>query len=84
MKKQKLTDWFPADVKPLHVGVYQRGCKGKVSKYCYWYWNGDFWETGGWPTAKQAALNPRDKSCSVWPWRGLANPPKETKQKGEK
>jgi hypothetical protein len=38
MSKAKLTDWFPADVKPVHVGVYEvlyeNGCFG--SRYRYW------------------------------------------------
>lgn len=42
-----LTDWFPASVKPVRKGVYQRmyTCgQSKHSQYCYW--DGEFWYMG--------------------------------------
>lgn len=39
MTKQKLTPWFPADVKPVHVGVYERNYGSKKNPdlvYCKW------------------------------------------------
>lgn len=72
MKKPKLTPWFPADVKPVHVGVYEvRGSNHM------WLWNGSLWCSAGkipWICQGQYKV-----------WRGLANPPKATGQclKGE-
>lgn len=76
----KLTRWFPAEVNPVHVGVYQRAFKGQKYPVRYWYWNGDFWEVGGWDFADEAAKNPRGKTSQNYLyWRGLAEPPKKAK-----
>lgn len=89
MKKPKLTPWFPADVKPVHVGAYQRRSAGEKFNYAhyeYWWWNGDFWELGGYTKAEEAAKG-KTSIHTLDPfkeWRGLAKPPKEAKQKGEK
>lgn len=73
---QKLTDWFPADVEPVHVGVYQRSEPGQKSGFRYWYWNGAYWEVGGWLEAEFAVLNHRSQSiCTDHLWRGLAVKP---------
>ena len=42
MSKQKLTDWFPANVKPVHVGYYERDYGD--SSLCNDYWNGTYFE----------------------------------------
>lgn len=72
----KLTPWFPADVKPVHVGWYctDDPLRGGESAFT-WYWDGRHWraDKGDW------ICNQQNRQ-----WRGLANPPKETKQKGEK
>lgn len=80
MSKPKLTPWFPADVKPVHVGEYEyRYESGYVFRA---YFDGakfvihDLTEADWWGS-------PVDGSFSDH-WRGLANPPKKTKQKGEK
>jgi hypothetical protein len=42
-----LTDWYPADVKPVRVGVYET--KSPVlagDPGWYAYWNGDAWSWG--------------------------------------
>jgi hypothetical protein len=70
----KLTPWFPADVKPVHVGVYQREDCDTGRPY-YYFWNGDFFEFGG-------RSAPEDVKRNDWPtisegerWRGLADEP---------
>lgn len=76
MPKQKLTPWFPAHIKPVHIGVYQRGHDWQRSGFRYWYWNGNFWETGGWATAELAAEHKRTLLTSQpdLEWRGLISP----------
>ena len=38
----KLTQWFPGDVKPVHVGVYERRLKGTTTVF-YSRWDGEKW-----------------------------------------
>jgi len=68
----KTTPWFPCDVTPVRVGVYQR--KG-ASQTRWSYWNGRRW----------GVLSATAESALVWgslesisqslPWRGLAKDP---------
>lgn len=65
----KLTEWYPAKIKPVHVGLYEcnigleeahAGRKGML-----FYWDGDLW-------LQQYSKDPcfgQDK-----PWRGLTEP----------
>ena len=41
MSTQQLTDWFPGDVKPVRVGVYEVQDEGGVGKFSEW--NGEHW-----------------------------------------
>ena len=66
----KLTPWFPGDVKPVRVGVYERDyLPSNPRAYCYWA--GMKWST--WRrTPRQAA----DGYCKPsgfqkLPWRGV-------------
>jgi hypothetical protein len=72
-KQLKLTPWFPPDVKPAHVGVYQ--CRGLPTTQKFQHWNGYFW--GGWAADKKAAeRNGYVPSMREQPeWRGLAVKP---------
>ena len=63
------TDWFPGNVKPVRVGVYQRQYDWLLA---FSYWDGKHW---GWTepgTAKQAAeyRYPQSREQEL-PWRGL-------------
>lgn len=68
----KLTDWFPADVKPKRVGVYITRFVGD-SDHGYSYWNGEYWGSE-WGSIQKASLWDRyghqDKD-----WKGLAEKP---------
>lgn len=60
-----VTEWFLADVKPVHVGCYEtRGSKHK------WFWDGKVWRsaTQGWECCGQFKV-----------WRGLTSPHPEWK-----
>lgn len=48
-----LTPWFPGDVKPVHIGVYQRDFGG-VGNLKYAYWDGEYWRWSE-PTPDHAA-----------------------------
>ena len=41
--KQELTEWFPADVKPVHVGWYQASVSCQENGPALW-WNGVEWD----------------------------------------
>ena len=77
MSKQKLTQWFPADVKPVHVGVYevlyQNGKYGKR----YRYWDGKKFCYQSFDS--QHAFDKRYSSTRLpkyVEWRGLSEQPK--------
>lgn len=73
---QKLTDWFPADVKPMRVGVYE--CKRSAYSVLK-HWNGVWF--GAWGVSADDAYDRKEqKSVSQdEEWRGLAQPPKGKK-----
>lgn len=66
----KLTPWFPGDVKPVHVGVYETDRIGRFQ-----YWNGKSW---GYymPSAEAAERVKASFSARQQPeWRGLSEKP---------
>lgn len=73
--KLKLTPWFSGDVKPAHVGVYERSDARGVT----WYsgWNGAWW--GAFDGSIERAglwMNGPRSLHQDWRWRGLAEQPK--------
>ena len=68
------TAWFPADVKPARVGIYERLFADSVQ---FSRWNGTFW------FYKNNTIESADMEvCLSWnllPWRGLASDPKGKK-----
>lgn len=68
MKANKLTPWYPGDVKPVRVGVYER-CHAHGNRFSYW--DGEYW--CGWAQSPQAAKeNMGSHSFEQYtPWRGL-------------
>lgn len=76
----KLTPWFPPDVKPVRVGVYEARWTlpaMRVRNIQYQHWNGVTW--GAWAQSPTAALrNAIGPSMRQDPeWRGLAKEPKQ-------
>lgn len=67
----KLTPWFPADVKPVHVGMYERDWGRVVDNAVSArdYWDGTQWRLGicGKPSSYLMLSDLR--------WRGLAQKP---------
>lgn len=72
----KLTEWFPGDVKPVRVGVYERSWEnGEKFDYPYYFWDGKQWRGQGVSREDEMIRN----TVSVFqnnPWRGLAKEPK--------
>ncbi len=66
MTAPKVTDWFPASVNPVHVGVYETDTDG-----CFQHWNGKWF--GLFSHSPQEAFKER-KVKSMFQedkWRGL-------------
>ena len=63
MSKQ-MTDWFPVNIKPVHVGIYETDLDGHFG---YSFWTGKLWcDTGrkpGWTGRKIGLQNKK--------WRGF-------------
>jgi len=57
----KLTGWFPPEIKPARIGLYE--CKWSDLN---WYWNGSAWRNAG---------NSFDCTLQNRYWRGLASDP---------
>lgn len=61
------TEWFPADVKPVHVGYYHtKVCSWSDATSMFnWWWDGTQW-----------LFDKHGKICSGQnrPWRGLKEP----------
>lgn len=74
MRKQKLTPWFPGNVKPARPGVYQQ-YSGTGKELGYQFWDGSHWHLW-FETADQAAANREVASFALQedPWRGLTSP----------
>lgn len=72
MSKPKLTDWFPPEVKPVHVGVY----KTNASVGTYQKWNGKYWCAFCATVDRAAHCENSNKSLVQHVrWRGLAVKP---------
>ncbi|CAE6713215.1 hypothetical protein R75461_01157 [Paraburkholderia nemoris] len=72
-RARELTGWFPADVKPVHVGVYHvryPSTMPSLGKFLWARWNGEFWTAAEekfiWV---EEEMNPGGVQCKEW--RGL-------------
>ena len=74
MSKKKLTEWFPADVKPARVGVYKTKFTALEG---YSYWNGCEW-TNQVDAKTRVRTAWTEGACQEKHWRGLAKNPKAT------
>jgi len=62
-----LTPWFPAHIKPVHVGVYETEMEGVAWSKGFSFWNGKRW--GNTEILPEWALD--DKGVQGKKWRGL-------------
>lgn len=78
-KKQKLTPWFPPEVKPVRPGVYQTQDKDLPGDTYYNLWDGVSWFYGFGELAERDTWRDEswpDSADSLKHWRGLAEQPK--------
>lgn len=73
MKEDQLTPWFPAEVKPVHVGLYQTTFG--VIKIGWSYWDGKKWGLE-FPQKRMAKFHsPGTDGNQYKKWRGLRSKP---------
>lgn len=74
MKEESLTPWFPAEVKPVHVGVYP--VKFSLCGEGFSHWNGKKWGFAM-NTPAQAKKSPGNRAYAEQrkEWRGLRSKP---------
>lgn len=70
----KLTPWYPAEVKPVHVGAYL-SCEYLDGADFYRYWDGARWGAAA-RTIPEAILASSTFACQTNQWRGLQKPKK--------
>jgi len=76
--KPKLTPWFPGEVNPVRVGVYERGNDGIPLPYPFYEWNGEFWVGIGSDSPDKLIGRNRSVFQGIQ-WRGLAEDPAKAK-----
>ena len=71
MSTGEVTNWFPIETDPVHVGVYERDLGGMQF---YSHWNGMFW--GSSEMTPDMAYEQRDDMATEQSaaWRGLTEP----------
>lgn len=65
----KLTPWFAGDVRPVHVGVYNRELY--YSQATYSYWNGEYWSTSCDTVERAYQFKDTRSYNQIAPWRGI-------------
>jgi hypothetical protein len=80
VSRRRTTEWLPGNVKPAHVGVYQRDYKSarfsvdRTIGVAYCHWDGKRWSLFD-ATPRGAKLSEGVFSTNQsLPWRGLAEP----------
>ena len=67
----KYTDWYPADVRPVRVGWYQRDYGIQLCDSAPDYWDGQYWYLGDGANRKEYEPS---EILQTRPWRGLKEP----------
>lgn len=75
MSEQKLTPWFPPNVKPARPGVYEVRLRKASPGTCFAYFDGARW-TWAFSSFRVAAVaRVTDGAVQAKWWRGLAGDP---------
>jgi hypothetical protein len=64
---EKMTEWFPVNIKPVHVGVYETDLAGYLG---YSYWNGKFWSDTSYKLDMERVIK-RRRGMQNKEWRGF-------------
>lgn len=66
----KLTEWFPPNIKPVHIGIYNTSIPGNTDQF-YSYWNGELWSGGYFKFAEAEKYNKMIGMTQYKQWRGV-------------
>ena len=64
---KKMTRWFPAKIKPAHVGVYETELHGYLG---YSFWNGKYWSDTSFKLDMERSTK-RRRGMQGKKWRGF-------------
>jgi hypothetical protein len=64
---EKMTEWFPVNIKPVHVGVYETDLAGYLG---YSYWNGKYWSDTSYKLDMERVIK-RRRGMQNKEWRGF-------------
>jgi len=67
----KKTKWYPAKIKPVRIGVYERRYKNVPLSPLFCLWNGRFWCPGSFDKEFAAYYDSPSYTQNL-PWRGIA------------
>ena len=70
--KPKLTPWYPANVKPVRVGVYRTDAYVMFGLECFQRWSGHYWCGYSRKVEGAEAISFLTSSCQNVRWCGLA------------
>lgn len=78
----KLTPYFPSDVKPVHIGVYEIYENRRNERPTFKHWNGKFWGFASRTIEDAQCSDTLGPSCiQKCQWRGVAKLPENPKAK---
>jgi hypothetical protein len=66
----RYSEWYPSEIKPTHVGVYQRVISGLQVEIVYSLWDGKDWMAGS-LFVDNAATCGRKSIFKSFEWRGV-------------
>lgn len=78
MSKPKMTDWFPTEIKPVHVGEYNASTEKRADALRWWdgrLWSFAYYANDCKDEKQHKRLHKRDADSPIH-WRGLASKPK--------
>lgn len=67
------TEWFPADIKPVRIGVYETDLGPAFSQFGFSYWDGNHW-SNQYLLIETAARFSDHIGVQDKLWRGLKEP----------
>ena len=70
----KYTDWYPAEVKPVHVGFYQRRYAEHEFEIYEPAQIPDYWDGKRWLLNWNGNISGEIQLLTSLPWRGLKEP----------
>lgn len=69
----QLTEWYPAEIKPVHVGWYEVQNRFASHVYQKSWWNGRYWGVVGFEWLEESRKEQKSGEQNRI-WRGLTEP----------